>query len=120
MKATGPVLLTGGLAAYAGYLIWRERCKSADRGGVPTRHLLPAAVGRMPLAETGGTAAPEYLGHFGPYQLPPYWVPHKVRYSTTPGAEMQRLMRGAPGAADCTVPRAQRGWMYAPPSEMDY
>lgn len=120
MKATGPLLLAGGLAALAGWMIWRERCARADRGGAPVRHLLPAATRRTPLSEAIGQITPDHLAHYGPTVLPAHWVAHKVRYSPTPGAELQRLIYGAPGAVDCTVPRAQRGWLYAPPSEMDY
>jgi hypothetical protein len=113
-----PVLLTGAAAALAAWYIWRDRTAPARAG--TGRHLAPSATHGATLDSSLGQVTPDHLIHYGPTMRPPHWVPHKVKYPATPGMEIERLIHGGPGACAAAIPRADRGWMFNPPSETDY
>lgn len=114
----------GGMLAIAAVLVawdwYRAGHPTGQRGGYK-RHLNTHAVHGAALDAAAGMITPDHLIHYGPTARPPGWGPHRVRYPPTPGQELERLTFGAPGACVTpTVPRAQRVWMFDPPSEMDY
>jgi hypothetical protein len=115
-------LLIGGgaLAALAALYIWRDDIATRYQRGGAGRHLAASAVSGAALDTSLGQRCPDHLLHYGPTMLPPHWTPHRVKYPATPGQELERLMYGAPGSCAVAVPRAQRGWLFAPPSEEDY
>jgi hypothetical protein len=105
--------------ATAACYIWRDSLMGGMRASA-TRHLAPSAVRGATLDHALGQVTPEHLLFFGPTMRPPHWTPHRVRYTRRPGEEMERLMMGAPGSCGVSVPRESRGWLWAPPSEVDY
>jgi len=112
-----------GLVAVAAAWIgwdWYQAYHPSGQAGGAKRHLqhydsMPAA-----LDISAGMITPDHLIHYGPTARPPDWGPHRVRYPATPGQELERLIYGAPGSCVTpAVPRALRGWMFNPPSEVD-
>jgi len=114
----------GGIVAIAAAWIgwdWYQAYHPSGQVGGAKRHLNTYAVRDAALDASAGMITPDHLIHFGPTARPPDWGPHRVRYPATPGQELERLMYGAPGACVTpAVPRALRGWMFEPPSEVDY
>lgn len=108
------------LAALAAWWWWADGRAQAARGGGERRELAPSAVLPAGLDATLGQLTPERLLAYGPGRLPVSWRRHGVRYPATPGAELGRLQSGAPGASITAVPRELRGWLVAPPAEVDF
>jgi hypothetical protein len=108
-------------AALAGALAYAElagRSETAARGN-PGRQVPPPSIRGAALDASLGMVTPDHLQWWGPKMRPPEWIPHRVRYSLAPGQEIERLIFGAPGCCNTALPRAQRGWMFAPPSNED-
>lgn len=100
---------------------WYQAYHPSRRAGGYQRHLNNYAIRDAALDASCGMITPDHLIHFGPTARPPDWTPHRMRYPATPGQELERLTYGAPGACVTpAVPRALRGWMFEPPSEVDY
>lgn len=98
---------------------YRRGTRSMIRGSA-TRYLAPAAVRGSALDNSLGQVTPECLLHYGPTMRPPGWVAHRLRYPATPGENLERLTHGAPMACVTpAVPKAERGWLFAPPAEVD-
>jgi hypothetical protein len=110
----------GALAALAVWLIWRDDLSMQRERGGAGRHLESSAVRGPALDAALGQVTPDDLLHFGPVFQPTSWRPHRVYYPATPGQELERLQRGSPGACVVAVPRELRGWIFAPPAEVDY
>jgi hypothetical protein len=108
------LLLVGAIGAGAAWMLWRTAQQTS--GG---QQLAPAAAARNPLT-TLRRITPEDLIRRGGIGRPGPARSHRVRYPAVPGMEIQRLMQGGPMACATAVPRAERGWLFAPPSEMDY
>lgn len=86
-----------------------------------TRHITGPSIQGAALQAGAGMVTPNHLLWWGPPARPADWAPHRVKYPVTPGYELERLMYGAPGSCVTpNVPRAQRGWLFEPPSEVDY
>lgn len=109
-----------GLAAVAGWSFVSQGYAMAARGGRPARPLGESAVRGAALDIRGGRTTPDELLHFGPKCRPGNWRRHRMSYPLTPGVEIERLIYGAPGSYNSVTPTAQRGWLFAPPSEDDF
>lgn len=92
-----------------------------ERSDVRWRRELDGPTTRGAALDAGvGMLTPDHLLWWGSRGRPPHWTPHRVSYPNWPGYEVSRLRMGAPGACVTpAVPRAQRVWLFAPPSEVD-
>lgn len=108
-----------GVGLLAAVYIWRDSKPMALRGGYD-RHVPDQSMRGAALDNTLGQVTPGHLLHYGPTMRPADWTPHRMTYPATPGQELERLTYGAPGVCAVAVPRAQRGWLFNPPSEVDY
>lgn len=115
------VLLTAVVAGVLGWSWWTNSQQMAARGGAhAARDVAPSSEVGAALDATLGIRNPIELAHFGPGVAPSHWVPHRVSYPAIPGAELQRLIHGAPFACNTTTRTADQGWLFHPPSEVDY
>lgn len=119
MKDDRALMLLAALAAgLIGYGMWRGQ--SGARASW-ARRVGPSAIEGAALDASLGRITPDHLLWFGPPQTPAHYTPHRVTYPVTPGREMQRLIHGAPGSCVTpAVPAGERGWLFSPPSEVDY
>lgn len=118
-KETATLLAAG---AVAGALIAWDLCVGNQKmtRGSASRHVTGQSVRGSALDAAVGQVTPDHLLWFGPSMRPPGWVPHRVQYPAWPGENLELLINGAPMACVTrVVPRAQRAWMFAPPSEVD-
>ena len=105
--AAALVLLTTNRVSAAAHEWHRQVGEQAARGAA--------------LDNTLGMVTPDCYLWWGPKMRPPDWTPHRMRYTVAPGGEIERLIYGAPGSCVTpAVPKALRGWLFAPPSEVDY
>lgn len=115
------VALVGGVLALIGWTWWSNQQDQDERAGAGyTRRVSDSGIYGAALDGTLGQLTPDHLVWFGPRMRPPHWCPHRVRYPTTPGYELERLTYGAPGSYNVVTPPSERGWLFAPPSEVDY
>lgn len=112
--------LTAAVAAVAAVYVWRDAKYRKMIGGAYKRHLMGSGVRGAALDNSLGQVTPDHLLFFGPTMRPPHWRPHRMSYPAAPGQELERLVYGAPGACSVAVPRELRGWLFAPPSEVDF
>ena len=114
------MIVIGAAVVLAGALAWQVRAGAVGqvvRGG---RAAGRSGVSGLPLDATRARLTPEALRHFAPAWRSGGWVAHRCSYPATPGLEMERLIHGVPGSCNQTTPRALRGWLFAPPSEVDF
>lgn len=115
------VLVVAGLIGVATWSFLSQGWSMASRGGRPVRTVDAGSIYGAALDVTGGQCTPEHMqGVWGPRTQSGDWRPHRVTYPYTPGYELERLILGAPGVCNTVTPRADRGWLFAPPSEVDY
>jgi hypothetical protein len=113
--------VAGGVAALLGWSILGQKDPNGNRGGRPPRTPGTSAILGASLDVTGGMMTPDHLAWFGPSgPTPQHYQPHRMQYPLTPGMELSRLIYGAPGACNVTTAAADRGWLFAPPSEADF
>lgn len=120
MIDTRTTCIAAAVIAVASWYVWRDAQCTRMRGGSHARHLTGSAVRGSALDTSLGQVTPDHMLFFGPTARPAGWVPHAMSYPRSPGQEMQRLIYGAPGAYACVIPKSLRGWMFAPPAEVDY
>ena len=114
------ILGVAGVLGVAAWGFYADAYGQSQRGG-GGRVLAPSAVAGAALDDSLGRVTPDHLLWYGPTMRPLHWCAHKLTYPLTPGIELERLIHGAPGAAVTnSVPRELRGWLFAPPSEVDY
>lgn len=114
------VLGVGGLLGVVAWWCYADSYAQSQRGG-GGRMLSPSAVTGAALDDSLGRVTPDHLLWYGPTMRPLHWSAHRLTYPVTPGVELERLIHGAPGAAVTgSVPRELRGWLFAPPAEVDY
>lgn len=110
----------GGLLALLVWWFYADRYGQSQRGG-GGRVLAPSAVAGAALDDSLGRVTPDHLLWYGPTMRPLHWSVHRMSYPVTPGLELERLIHGAPGSCVTnSVPRELRGWLFAPPAEVDY
>lgn len=113
------IVLSAGILGLMGYQMYTAKYAMRKRGGDNARYVAASGIYGAALDDTFGMVTPEHLIHYGPTMRPASWTPHRVTYPETPGVNLERLIYGASGACDTVTPRAQRGWLFAPPSEVD-
>lgn len=113
--------LVAAVAAVIGWQYFSEQTDMRARGGADhAARTRDSGIYGAALDNSLGQVTPQNFLWWGPSMRPPHWVPHRVRYAMVPGREIERLIYGAPGCYNDTVPKADRGWLWAPPSEVDY
>lgn len=114
-------MLIGGLAVLLGWQYYSEQYATRTRGGADhAARTRDSGIYGAALDNSLGQVTPQHLLWWGPSMRPPHWQPHRVRYPLAPGREIERLIYGVPGSCNDTVSKADRGWLWAPPSEVDY
>lgn len=104
------------VAGMIGWALWSVTTPRYGRGG---RYVMRGTtISGAALDTTCGQMTPDHLVWFGWPNAA--YVPHRVSYPLTPGKEISRLIYGAPGVYNQVTPRADRGWLFAPPAEVDY
>lgn len=114
--------LTAVMVMLIGWKYWQDQEATVVRGGAArTRRVAPSAIRPLPLDPRMGRVTPTHLqDFFGPRWTPDHYTGHRCRWPATPGKELERLMYGAPGVYNTNTPTAERGWLFAPPAEMDF
>lgn len=122
MKHEGWAIAGAVGAVVAGYCYAQYATTATAKRASNGREVPAPSIRGAALDATLGQVTPDHLRHwYGPPELPAGWQPHRMCYPHTPGYELERITHGAPGCCVTpAVPRAQRGWLFCPPAEVDY